>query len=104
MTTRLFAVTRTRGPAWDPARPMEAQADWAGHAAFIHSLHAEGFVLLVGPLEDTPDALLIVRARDAQEIDARLARDCWTHLDLLRTTQVAPWTLRLGSIGSAPEA
>jgi len=100
VTARLFAVTRTRGPAWDPARKMEEQPDWAGHAAFIRALHADGFVLLVGPLEGTQDALLIVRAHDPQEIAARLAQDPWTGLDLLRTSQVAPWTLRLGSLGA----
>jgi uncharacterized protein YciI len=99
MTRRLFAVTRTRGSAWDASRPMEDQADWAGHAAFIRGLHADGVVLLVGPLEGTQEALLIVRAHDATEIEARLADDPWTGLDLLRTSRVAPWMLRLGSLG-----
>ena len=99
MTRRLFAVVRSRGPAWDPARPMEQQADWAGHAAFMRALFHDGFVRLVGPLEGTQDALLIVRAADVAEIEARLAEDCWSRLDLLRTTRIAPWQLRLGEIG-----
>jgi hypothetical protein len=98
MTRRLFAVTRTRGPAWDAAQPMEQQQDWAGHAAFVTALFQEGFVRLVGPLEGTPDALLIVRAHNSQEIDSRLADDPWTGLDLLRTSRAAPWPLRLGSL------
>jgi hypothetical protein len=99
MTRRLFAVTRTRGPAWDAARPMEQQQDWAGHAAFVTALFQEGFVRLVGPLEGTHEALLIVEATDAAEIGARLADDCWSQLGLLTTTRIAPWTLRLGSLG-----
>src|SRR5256885_805519 len=56
---RLFAVTRIRGPAWDPSMAMEAQADWPAHAMFMNRLHAEEFVLLGGPLDGTPDVLLI---------------------------------------------
>jgi hypothetical protein len=99
VTERLFAVTRSRGPAWDAALPMEQQDDWAGHAAFVTALFHAGFVRLVGPLEGTADVLLIVRAADAQEIETRLAGDCWATRDLLRITRIAPWTLRLGSLG-----
>jgi len=95
---RLFAVTRLRGPGWDHSRPLEGQEDWPSHAAFMDALQAEGFVLLGGPLEGTPNVLLIVRAEDAEEINSRLAEDCWTRKDLLRTIEVAPWTLRLGSL------
>ena len=96
---RLFAVTRSRGDGWKHALPLEAQDDWKGHAAFMDALYAEGFVLFAGPLEGTADALLIIRAMDAQEIESRLSRDPWTINGLLRTTQTAPWTLRLGLLG-----
>jgi uncharacterized protein YciI len=95
---RLFAVIRSQGPAWNPALSLEQQDDWSGHAAFMNALHAEGVVLLAGPLEGTADVLLIVRANDSSEIHARLAADSWTTKDLLRTKQVVPWTLRLGSV------
>jgi len=95
---RLFAVMRSRGPAWNHSLPLEQQADWPSHAAFMNALHAEGFVLLGGPLEDTSDVLLIIRANDANEIHARLSADSWTSRDLLRIRQVLPWTLRLGAL------
>ncbi|MGO9273284.1 MAG: YciI family protein [Terriglobia bacterium] len=95
---RLFAVTRSRGPGWDNSCPIEQQEDWPSHAAFMNALEAEGFVLLGGPLEGTPNVLLIVRAEDAEEINSRLAEDCWTRKNLLWTAGVAPWTLRLGSL------
>jgi hypothetical protein len=97
--SRLFAVTRTRGPAWNAGCPMEEQEEWPAHAVFMNGLHRDGFVLLGGPLDGTPDVLLITRARDANEIRSRLADDAWSRNGLLRITQILPWTLRLGALG-----
>jgi uncharacterized protein YciI len=94
----LFAVTRTRGANWNAALCLEQQPNWAGHAAFMNRLHAEGFVLLGGPLDGTPDVLLIFAANSEQEIHERLAGDSWSKEDLLRIRQISPWNLRLGSI------
>jgi hypothetical protein len=99
--TNLFAVIRSRGPRWEPGRSMDEQQDWREHADFMNSLHAEGFVLLGGPLEGTPDVLLIVRATNAEYISARLSEDCWSKVDLLQISQITPWRLRLGSLGLA---
>jgi uncharacterized protein YciI len=98
MTRKIFAVIRERGPSWDDARPMEGQEDWRTHADYMNGLVADGFMLLGGPLLGTRNVLLVVRAADEAEIEARLAADCWTASDLLRTRQVAPWGLRLGSL------
>ena len=95
---QLFAVIRTRGPAWQEGRPLESQVDWAGHAAFMNALAKEGFVILGGPLDGTPDVLRVVRAATADAARARLADDPWTRRDLLRVSRIAPWTLRLGSL------
>ena len=92
----LFAVTRTRGTNWNEALPLEGQVDWPAHADFMNALEAEGFVLLGGPLAGTTDALLIVRARDADEVRWRLAADPWVKMAVLREASVLPWTLRLG--------
>jgi uncharacterized protein YciI len=100
MTDKIFAVIRTRGSCWDDSRPLEAQEDWQPHADFMNALVAEGFMLLGGPLVATRDVLLIVRAEDEQEVENRLAADCWTVNDLLRTRQISPWWLRLGSLGA----
>ncbi len=77
---------------------MEGQVDWAGHAAFMDALFEERFAALVGPLEDTRDALLILRASSASEIIECLARDPWTTNGLLMTKQISLWQLRLGSL------
>jgi uncharacterized protein YciI/ketosteroid isomerase-like protein len=96
--TQVFAVLRTRGPAWEDAKPLEGQAGWPAHAAFMDALFDEGVAVLVGPLEGTRDALLILRADSAADAAARLAPDPWTISGLLTTKQITPWQLRLGSL------
>jgi uncharacterized protein YciI len=96
---QLLAVVRSRGERWNQARPLEEQDEWPSHAVFMNVLAADGFVVLGGPLEGTPDTLLIIRADNAQQVAARLADDPWTRNGLLEITRVLPWTLRLGSLG-----
>jgi len=95
---KLFVVIRARGDAWRPALPLEAQEDWAGHASFMDALERDGFVILGGPLEGTPEFLLVVRANTPEEIADRLRGDPWTGMNLLRVNRITPWTLRLGSL------
>jgi len=95
---RAFVVFRSRGPAWDESKPLEAQSDWAAHAAFMDALFEQRFAALVGPLEGTRDALLILRASSASEVIERLASDPWTTNGLLLTKQVSPWQIRLGTL------
>jgi hypothetical protein len=95
---RVFAVLRSRGPAWDDSRGLEGQAGWAEHAAFMDALFDERFAALVGPLEGTRDALLILRASSATEVADRLALDPWTSSGHLFTKQITPWQLRLGAL------
>jgi uncharacterized protein YciI len=77
---------------------MEEQDEWHSHAVFMTALHRDGFVLLGGPLEGTPDVLLIARANDADEIRSRLSDDSWTRNGLLQIKRIVPWTLRLGTL------
>ena len=95
---QLFAVIRSRGPAWQASLSLEGQENWDAHASFMTALEREGFVVLGGPLEGTSDVLLIVRARTADEILDRLSADPWAGRDLLRVSRVTPWNLRLGSL------
>ena len=99
ISKRLVAIIRSRGPAWDASLSMEQQKDWRRHADFMNDLAADGFVVLVEPLEGTDDVLLIARAHDADEVRERLAEDCWVIDGHLLTRWVAPWTLRIGSVG-----
>lgn len=74
---QLFAVIRSRGAAWRASRSKEGQEDWEAHASFMNALEKEGFVVLGGPLEGTPDVLLVVRARTPDEVVDRLSADPW---------------------------
>ncbi len=78
---------------------MDDQTEWTAHAAFMDALVDEGFVVLGGPLEGTPDALLVVRAADERQVTERLAADPWRRNGLLILKQVSSWRLRLGSLG-----
>jgi len=99
--TRLFAVMNRRGPRWDPGKKMEEQPHWRAHADFMNGLHAAGHVLLGGPLVDTPDVLLIMRAQSEAEVTALLAPDIWVVTELLQLGSVKPWELRLGKLPSS---
>jgi hypothetical protein len=93
----LFAVTRTRGRAWDATKPMRSQAQWPEHAAFMDQLPADGFVPLGGPIGDVGDVVLIINARNQGEIHDTLSRDPWSHSGLLNTRQIQRWTVLLES-------
>ena len=94
---KLFLVTRSHGPRWNDSRPIEEQEEWPAHAEFMDNLVAERFIVLGGPVDGMDHALLIVRARDAEEIHQRLAKDPWSHNGLLRTSELRSWTVRLDS-------
>jgi uncharacterized protein len=95
-----FAVTLEHGPAWHAGRPLEEQAEWAAHAAFMERLVEEGLILLGGPVGDDPlgvagRVLLVFEADGERAIRARLADDPWHALGLLAVRAVEPWQIRL---------
>ena len=96
---RWFVVIRSHGSGFNESAPLEEQAEWEAHAAFMDALVDEEFVVLGGPLEGTRDALLVVHAADAGEIERRLAADPWVKNGLLVPKQISPWRIRLGSLG-----
>jgi hypothetical protein len=91
---RLFFVLRTRGSAWDRARAPEGQDGWAEHNAFMMALAGDGLVVLGGPLEATPNYLLLMRAGSEGDVRARLGEDVWAQKDILRVERIAPWSVK----------
>lgn len=92
----LHLVELARGPRWDWSRGRREQAGWDEHAAFMDTLVAEGFVVLGGPVGegDGEQVLLVVDARDEQEVRARLGADPWAG-ELLTIVAVRPWSVWL---------
>ena len=95
---RPFVLISTRGPAWDDSRPIEGQAEWPAHAAFMDALADERFILVGGPLEGTRDVVLIFHTEEGSEIISRLAADPWIRNGLLQIKECRPWQIRLGHL------
>ena len=93
----LYAIWRRREGGWKDGEPIEAQAGWPEHAAFMMKGAADGIVVLAGPIEDI-GALIVVRAESPEAVEAWLADDPWTASGLLVTERIARWTLRIGTL------
>ena len=93
----LFALVRTKGKAWDAAKPMRSQRQWPEHADFMDRLAAQGFIVLGGPLGETGDFLFAVKATDENEIRATLEQDPWSKSGMLEVKSIQPWTILLES-------
>jgi uncharacterized protein YciI len=93
----LYAIWRRRDGAWNAGEGIEAQAEWAEHAAFMMKGAADGIVVLAGPVDDT-GALIVVRGESPEAVEAWLADDPWTVSGLLVTERIALWRLRIGSL------
>jgi len=98
----LFVVINEQGPHWDPAKPMQEQAGWPEHAAFMNALVDDRTVVLGGPLRrgSKHRAMLILRAADEVALRARLADDPWMRSGVLRLGEMLPWELLLGELPS----
>jgi uncharacterized protein YciI len=90
-----FALTMVNGPAYDASRPRREQRGWDEHAAFMDGLLDGGFVILGGPIGDGEQVMLVVEARDESEIEARLSKDPWQPMGILRIGAIRPWTIWL---------
>ncbi len=89
-----FVVLRRRGPAWDPARPLEEQSGWPEHAAFMDGLVESGAIVLGGPLADEDRVVLVFDADSEEAVRAMLAEDPWSGTHLV-VDAVDGWTIRL---------
>jgi uncharacterized protein YciI len=88
-----FVILSGAGPQRDLAKGVREQPYWDAHAAFIDGLVTEGFIVMGGPLTDEGGALLIVRARDADEVRARLSHDPWYQHGILKLESVKRWEI-----------
>jgi uncharacterized protein YciI len=92
----IFALTTDHGPRWDVSRGIREQAAWDEHAAFMEGLVDEGFLLVGGPLGNGEHTLHMIEAADEREVAARLGRDPWAAMGLLRIGTLERWSIWLG--------
>ena len=72
-----FIAISSAGPNRDQSKGTREQPFWDEHAAFIDQLVDEGFILMGGPLVDEGGSLLIVNAKDENEVREKLKNDPW---------------------------
>jgi uncharacterized protein YciI len=72
-----FVAISSAGPNRDLSKGTREQPFWDEHAAFIDRLVAEGFILMGGPLVDEGGSLLILNAKDENEVREKLKNDPW---------------------------
>lgn len=96
----LFLVFRDPGPSWVRGVPTRQQPLWDEHAAFIDRIFEQGRIVMAGPYADCRRALIIVKARDAQEALALFHGDPWEKAGILVPSEVIEWTVFLDSRAS----
>lgn len=94
-----YVVRVRRGGPWDWSRDMREQAGWDEHARYMDNLVAEGFALLVGPLEGDREVLWIVEAESKDAIRRRMAEDPWAKNGMLSPASIERWTVVLDARG-----
>ena len=96
----LFLVFRDPGPSWVRGVPTRQQPLWDEHAAFIDRIFEQGRIVMAGPYADCSRALIIVKAREAQEALVLFHGDPWEKSGILVPAEVIEWTVFLDSRAS----
>ena len=88
-----FIAISSAGPSRDQSEGTREQPFWDEHAAFIDQLVDEGFILMGGPLVDEGGSILIVNAKDENEVREKLKNDPWTRHGILKLESVRRWQI-----------
>ncbi|WP_427385419.1 YciI family protein [Janibacter sp. G56] len=71
---------------------MDARAQARpAHLAYMNRLHAEGKVVLAGPIGDGSGAMVIFRAADEAEVQGLVAADPYTVQGVSADATIRPW-------------
>jgi uncharacterized protein YciI len=93
MMQSTFVLLSAAGSGRDLSRETREQPFWDEHAAFIDGLVDDGFILLGGPLVEEGGALLVVKARDEDEVRERMKNDPWYEHRILKLESVKRWQI-----------
>ena len=88
-----FLAISSAGPNRDFSKGTREQPLWDEHAAFIDQLVDAGFILMGGPLVDEGGSLLIVNAKDENEVREKLKDDPWMKHGILKLKSVKRWQI-----------
>ena len=88
-----FIAISSAGPNRDQSKATREQPFWDEHAAFIDQLVDEGFILMGGPLVDEGGSLLIVNAKNENELREKLKNDPWFEHGILKLESVRRWQI-----------
>jgi uncharacterized protein YciI len=102
LTVARYVVRVKRGGPWDWSRDMRQQDAWDEHADYMDALYADGFVVLVGPLEGGRETLWLVEAESEGAIRKRMAEDPWAANGMLRPVRIERWDIVLDGLSKEP--
>jgi uncharacterized protein len=88
-----FIAISSAGPNRDPSKGTREQPFWDEHAAFIDELVEKGFISMGGPLVDEGGSLLIINAKDENEVREKLRNDPWAEHGILKLESVKRWQI-----------
>ena len=90
-----FVVNSYHGPAWVDGRAMREQPGWPAHRDFMNAL-PQGFAFLGGPVDGhRTRAMLLLKARDLEEVHRLLDPDPWVTTGVL-VEVIEPWEIIMG--------
>lgn len=92
---KAMVLFQRHGSAWDPAKPVRAQAFWDDHARFVDALFAQGKILLAGPFADGSGSLVVLNVETPQAVHEIFRDDPWAQRDILVAADVKEWTIFL---------
>jgi uncharacterized protein YciI len=88
-----FVAISSAGPNRDPSKGTREQPFWDEHAMFIDQLVDEGFIFMGGPLVDEGGSLLMLNAKDENEVREKLKDDPWAKHGILKLESVKRWEI-----------
>jgi len=88
-----FVAISSAGPSRDLSKGTRQQPFWDEHAKVIDQLVDDGFILMGGPLEDEGGALLILNAKDENDVRKKLKNDPWFEHGILKLESVKRWQI-----------
>jgi hypothetical protein len=98
---KTFVAIVQRAEGWEQDKPPQEQADFAGHAGYMHGLEDEGFIAMAGLLQQSYDVLFVLLADSEDEVRQRMAQDPWQQDGHTRLARVEEAQFRIGAPAGA---